>query len=198
MKKAIIFLFMAMPLLASCGGTSVARLDTGSTVDLSGRWNDADSRMAAEELIDDCLSSPWLTRARAAKGDNPTVIVGGVRNKSNEHINTGVLVQDLQRALIKSGKVDFVASGSDREAIRNERFDQAVNASEETRKEHGQEAGADFMLNGTIQTIEDREGGKSVILYQVDMQLQDMTSNKIVWSGQKKIKKQIKRSSSKW
>ena len=197
MKKAIIFLFMAMPLLASCG-TKVARLDTGSTVDLSGRWNDADSRMAAEELIDDCLSFPWLTRARAAKGDNPTVIVGAVRNKSNEHLNTGVLVQDLQRALIKSGKVDFVASGSDREAIRNERFDQAVNASAESRKEHGQEAGADFMLNGTIQTIEDREGGKSVILYQVDMQLQDMTSNKIVWSGQKKIKKQIKRSSSKW
>ena len=198
MKKTIIFLFMAMPLLASCGGTKVARLDTGSTVDLSGRWNDADSRMAAEELIDDCLSFPWLRNARAAKGDNPTVIVGAVRNKSSEHLNTGVLVQDLQRALIKSGKVDFVASGSDRDAIRNERFDQAVNASAETRKEHGQEAGADFMLNGTIQTIEDREGGKSVILYQVDMQLQDMTSNKIVWSGQKKIKKQIKRSSSKW
>lgn len=198
MKKAIIFLFMAMPLLASCGGTSVARLDTGSTVDISGRWNDADSRMTAEELIEDCLSFPWLREAVAAKGDKPTVIVGGVRNKSNEHINTGVFVQDLQKALIKSGKVRFVANGSDRDAIRSERLDQAVNASAESRKEHGQEIGADFMLNGTIQTIEDREGGKSVILYQVDMQLQDMKTNEIVWPGQKKIKKQIKRSSTKW
>ena len=197
MKKTVIFLLMAMPMIAACG-TSVSRVDTSSTIDVSGRWNDADSRMAAEELIDDCLSFPWLTRARASKGDNPTVIIGSVRNKSSEHLNTGVLVQDFQRALIKSGKVDFVANSSEREDIRNERLDQAVNASEETRKAHGQETGADFMLSGSIQTIEDREGGKSVVLYQVDMQLNDMTTNKIVWQGQKKIKKVVKRSSSKW
>ena len=198
MKKITgLLLVSLLPLLSACG-TSVARVDTNTTIDVSGKWNDADSRMAADELIEDCLSRPWLSRARASKGDNPTVIVGTVRNLSNEHLNTNVLVQDLQRALINSGRVDFVADRDERADVRDERFDQAVNASESTRKAHGQETGADFMLSGSVNTIEDREGGKSVILYQVDMKLLDMQSNKIVWTCQKKIKKSIKRSSSKW
>jgi len=197
MKKILGPLVNSLPLLSACG-TTVSRVDTNTTIDVSGRWNDADSRMAADELIADCLSRPWLTRAKADKGDNPTVIVGSVRNLSNEHLNTNVLVEDLQRALINSGRVDFVASSAERESVRDERLDQAVNASAETRKAHGQETGADFMLSGTVNTIEDAEGGKSVILYQVDMKLLDMTSNKIVWTGQKKIKKSIKRSSKKW
>ena len=197
MKKIFGLLLISLPLLSACG-TTVSRVDTNTTIDVSGRWNDADSRMAADELIADCLSRPWLTRAKADKGDNPTVIVGSVRNLSNEHLNTNVLVEDLQRALINSGRVDFVASSAERESVRDERLDQAVNASAETRKAHGQETGADFMLSGTVNTIEDAEGGKSVILYQVDMKLLDMTSNKIVWTGQKKIKKSIKRSSKKW
>lgn len=198
MKKLTgLLLVSLLPLISACG-TSVTRVDTNTTIDVSGKWNDADSRMAADELIEDCLSRPWLSRARADKGDNPTVIVGTVRNLSNEHLNTNVLVQDLQRALINSGRVDFVADRDERADVRDERFDQAVNASESTRKAHGQETGADFMLSGSVNTIEDREGGKSVILYQVDMKLLDMQSNKIVWTGQKKIKKNIKRSSSKW
>ena len=197
MKKILGLLLISMPLLSACG-TTVSRVDTNTTIDVSGKWNDADSRMAADELIADCLSRPWLTRAKADKGDNPTVIVGSVRNLSNEHLNNNVLVEDLQRALINSGRVDFVASSAERESVRDERLDQAVNASAETRKAHGQETGADFMLSGTVNTIEDAEGGKSVILYQVDMKLLDMTSNKIVWTGQKKIKKSIKRSSRKW
>lgn len=198
MKKVIGILLLSMPLLSACGGTKVARVDTSTTIDISGRWNDADSRMAADELIEDCLSRPWLTRARADKGGNPTVIVGYVRNLSNEHLNTNVLVEDLQRALINSGRVDFVASSYERDGLREERLDQAVNASEETRKAHGQETGADFMLSGSVNTIEDREGKNSVVLYQVDMKLLDMTSNRIVWTGQKKIKKTVKRSASKW
>lgn len=198
MNKLIALLIVSVPLLAACGSTQVARVDTNSTIDISGKWNDADSRMAADELIEDCLSRPWLTKAAASLGKNPTVIVGTVRNLSNEHLNTRVLVEDLQRALINSGSVDFVADKGERGDIRDERFDQAVNSSEETRKAHGQEIGADFMLSGSVNTIEDREGGKSVILYQVDMKLLNVKTNQIVWTGQKKIKKSIKHSKSTW
>jgi len=183
--------------LCACG-TSVKRVGADTTIDLSGRWNDADSRMAAEELISDCLARSWILQASVATGSRPTVIVGTVRNLSSEHLNTTVLVEDLQRALINSGRVTFVASRAERGELREERLEQAVNSSEETRKEHGREIGADFMLSGSINTIEDREGGRSVVLYQVDMKLLDLESNQIVWSGQKKIKKAVKRSRATW
>ncbi|HNW43966.1 MAG TPA: penicillin-binding protein activator LpoB [Elusimicrobiales bacterium] len=198
MKTYLLLPLLALPLLAGCGGTQVKRIDTAAVVDISGKWNDTDSRLTAEELIADCLSRPWISAASGPAGENPSVIVGTVRNDSSEHLNTGVFTEDLQRALINSGRVNFVASKAERGEVRDERLDQDTNASEETKKAHGQETGADFMLSGNISTIEDKEGGKSVILYQVNMKLLNMKTNQISWSGQKKIKKSVKRSGSSW
>ena len=55
------------------------------------------------------------------------------------------------------------------------------------------ETGADYMLQGEIQSIEDREGGRSVVFYQVDLRLVDLQSNAKVWVGQHKIKKFVER-----
>ena len=184
--------------LAGCATTEVKRMDVAEVKDLSGNWNDTDARLTAEEMISDCLSRPWLKKASADKPNGPTVIVGTVRNQSHEHINVDTFVENLQRALINSGQVQFVANEHERGAVRNERLDQDTNASEETRKAHGQETGADFMLGGAINTIEDKEGGKTVMLYQVNLKLMDMQSNRIAWNGEKKIKKFVKRSAAGW
>jgi uncharacterized protein (TIGR02722 family) len=181
--------------LSACGGTSVQRMDAGEIKDVSGRWNDTDSRLVAEEMISDCLSRPWYAAAHSALGKNPTVIVGTVKNQSQEHISTDTFVEDLQRSLINSGKVEFVASKGERGDVRDERLDQDTNASEETRKAHGQEIGADFMMSGAINQIVDQEGGKSAVLYQTNLKMLDMKTHKIVWNGQKKIRKFVKRSS---
>ena len=188
---------LLVPMLTGCA-TTVQRMDVGEVKDISGRWNDTDSRLVAEEMIKDCLSRPWLATATSYQGKNPTVIVGTVRNQSHEHIATDTFVEDLQRELINSGKVQFVASKNERGEVRDERLDQDTNAAEETRKEHGQETGADFMLSGIISTIEDSEGGKSVMLYQTNLKLLNMKSNQIAWNGSKKIKKFIQRSRTSW
>ena len=179
--------------LAACA-TQVKRMDINEVKDLSGRWNDTDSRLVAQEMIQDCLARPWLQNAASAKGKAPTVIVGTVRNQSHEHIATDTFIEDLQRELINSGKVEFVASKAERGEVRDERLDQDTNASEETRKAHGQETGADFMLSGTITSIEDQEGGETVVLYQTNLKLLNMQTHQIAWNGQKKIKKDVKRS----
>jgi len=199
MKRCFKFaVLLALPVLAGCGGTTVKRVDTAEVIDISGKWNDTDSRLTAEEMIADCLSRPWIGEASANTGSKPSVIVGTVRNEGNEHINTGAFIEDLQRSLINSGRITFVASKAERGELRDERLEQSTNASEETKKAHGAEIGADFMLSGTINTIEDKEGGKSVMLYQVNLKLLDVKTNQIVWNGQKKIKKSIKRSGSSW
>lgn len=190
--------FVAVALALSACGTSVQRMDAGEVKDVSGRWNDTDSRLVAEEMISDSLSRPWYGSARTALGKNPTVIVGSVKNQSQEHINTDTFVEDLQRSLINSGKVEFVANKGERGEVRDERLDQDTNATEETRKAHGQEIGADFMLSGALNQIVDQEGGKAVVFYQTNLKMLDMKSHKIVWNGQKKIKKFVKRSKAGW
>lgn len=177
-------------LVAGCG-TKVTRIDVDETVDLSGAWNDTDSRLVAEEMIADALSHPWTLNFAGQSGRAPVVIVGTVRNFSHEHINMNTFVADMERALVNSGRVEFVATSDERGEIREERTDQDLNASEETRNEAGQETGADFMLKGQINTIVDVEGDKQVRYYQVDLTMISLADNRKVWLGQKKIKKLV-------
>lgn len=185
---------VALPLVG-CGGKSVKRVDASEAIDLSGRWNDTDSRQVSDEMIRDVLGSPWLMKFTSSHGGKaPVVIVGDIRNRSDEHINVRTFIKDLERALINSGEVEFVAGSMEREGVRQERLDQARQASEDTAKEHGMETGADYMLIGSLNSILDREGGKAVKYYQVNLELIDLQSNRKAWVGQKEIKKLISKS----
>jgi hypothetical protein len=168
-------------------------MDPATVKDLSGAWNDTDSQMVAAEMMQDVLSRPWISEFNGDKNRRPAVIVGEVRNLSDEHINVSTFVQELQRNLINSGKVVFVASSTERKGIRGERADQDVNASESTRKAMGKEMGADFMLSGTINTIVDASGRDQLRYYQVNLTLISLENNEIVWNGEKKIKKMVSR-----
>lgn len=182
----------ALVLVAGCG-TSVERIDAAEVKDLSGAWNDTDSRMVSEEMIQDALARDWLADFTRKQGKKPAVIVGDVLNLSHEHINVNTFTADMERALINSGKVTFVASKNERGEIRDERRDQDLHAAEATRKAMGQELGADYMLKGTINTIIDTSGSSQVRYYQVDLTLINLADNVKSWVGQKKIKKLVKR-----
>jgi uncharacterized protein (TIGR02722 family) len=196
---SLILLMGVLTLFVGCASTKVERKAVDTTIDLSGRWNDADSRMVAEDMIRDCLDRPWLERFTDTHGGKrPTVIVGQVRNRSHEHINVQTFVKDLERALINSGRVQFVAAKGERGGVREERLDQAMHASEETMKGPGEEIGADFMLIGTLNTIRDEAGGKAVMFYQTNLELVNMATNLKAWIGEKKIKKLIKKRRFNW
>jgi uncharacterized protein (TIGR02722 family) len=179
-------------LLAACNPT-VTRVDSDSVTDLSGKWNDTDSRLVAQEMIQDVLSRGWLSKFNRKSGKAPTVIVGTVRNLSHEHINTRTFIADMERELINSGEVEFVASATDRKEIRQEVKEQDLHASEATRKSMGQEIGADFMMQGSINTIVDAVSGEQARFYQIDLTLIELGTNRKVWVGQKKIKKTIEK-----
>jgi hypothetical protein len=195
MKRYALGVVVTLMLAGCAGGTKVERMDPGETMDLSGRWNDTDSRLVSEEMISDCMSRPWKANHYDAKGKRPIIIVGQIRNKTTEHIAVETFIGDIERAFINSGEAEMVASAEEREQVRGERADQQQYSSEETMKQWGKEHGADYMMGGVISSIEDREGGESVVFYQVDLNLINLETNAKVWQGQKKIKKSISRPS---
>ena len=182
---------LAFAAVSACS-TTVERLDLSEAKDLSGAWNDTDSRLVSEEMIRDSLSRAWLQEWSGKS--KPAVIIGEVRNLSHEHINVNTFTLDVERALINSGKVDFVATKTERKGIREERKDQDIHAREDTRNPMGKELGADFMLTGTINTIVDPSGSTQVRFYQVNMTLISLADNRKVWIGQKEIRKLVTRS----
>ncbi|HEY3643732.1 MAG TPA: penicillin-binding protein activator LpoB [Gammaproteobacteria bacterium] len=187
-------------LFAGCSSNpSVQRISPDQVTDVSGYWNDTDANQTSQEMIGQMLSEPWLGNFEGVNGGKaPTVIVGGITNLSSEHISTSTFIDDMQRELINSGKVQFVAGKDQRSEVRDERKDQDLNAASGTRSAMGQEVGADFMMQGTINAIIDAAGDTLVKYYQVDLRLINMHNNLIVWTGQKKIKKVVQRSGSRF
>jgi uncharacterized protein (TIGR02722 family) len=193
MKKYIFISVLAVSLtLGSCGNRKVKRIDPSTQTDLSGRWNDTDSRLVAEEMIKDVLERPWRTQFVAQYDRRPVVIVGSVRNRSTEQIEASTFIKNIERAFINSGTVSVVQSGEDRKELRDERSEQQIFASEESRKRWGKEKGADFMLNGVINSLLDQYKNRRTITYQVNLELTNLETNEKVWLGEKEIKKFIR------
>ena len=193
-RRRMVLVVLALVSLAGCAQeTRITRVDSGVVTDLSGRWNDTDSRMVAESMVKEALEYPWLNGFSDSKHRQPVVVVGTIQNSSHEHINVNTFVTDLERELTNSQKVTFVAGKGDREELRTERKEQAMYAREDTQKAPGKELGADYMMKGSIATILDEAEGTKAVFYQVDLQMVDLENNAKVWYGQKKIKKVVEK-----
>lgn len=197
----LLLLLLALTATA-CSNKHVTRIEPDTVTDLSGAWNDTDSRLVANALIEQSVSGPWLERYYNNNGgQSPAVIVGEFRNRTSEHIETTVFVRDVEFAYINSGLVTVVASAAEREEVRGERDDQQEFARADTRAQLGQELGANYILQGDLTSIQDEEETtrlgvsrkEKVVFYQVDARLIDLQTNAVVWAGQHEIKKYIER-----
>ena len=194
--KYLQLLLICFLVTACAPSQQVSRVAADTQTDLSGKWNDTDARLVAEEMITDAISKPWLSRFSNEHGKPPVTIVGRVRNETMEHIDTEVFTKEIERAFVNSGMVNVVASSQEREQLREERMEQQSYASYETTKALAQELGADFMLIGNISSILDENlaGNESAIFYSVNMELVNVETNQKVWINNKKIKKLVERS----
>ena len=193
MKKItqLSMIMLAAVMLASCN-RQVTRINPDQQVDLSGRWNDTDSKLVAEEMIQDVTGRPWHNDFRIGNDRKPVVIVGYVQNKSSEHIESETFIKDIEREFINSGFVRVVSNSEFREKLREERAEQGEFASPETQAQWGKELGADFMMFGVITAVTDSYKKEKVVNYKVNLELTSIETNEKVWLGDKEIKKYIK------
>lgn len=190
MKAILALIITSVLIMTGCAGTQVERVDASKEFALTDKWNAKDSQLVAESMIEDMMTFPWVQRFTAETGKAvPTVIVQNIYNKSAEQIPVDTFINDLKRAALRSGRIDFVVGGAQRQDVRDERVEQAANASTETAKPFGEEIGADFALSGTITSIVDQLKNRRVTYYQTDLILIDMRTNRQVWAGQNKIQK---------
>ena len=191
MKYFVSFCLIAFLMLGGCS-RSVKRIDPSTQTDLSGRWNDTDSRTTATAMIEQMFGNRWAVVFEQQHRKKPVIIVGLVTNKSHEHISSETFINDLERAIINNGSIRLVEAGDKREELRRERAGQQDFASPETTKRWGLELGADFMLQGTINSIVDEYRRNRTVTYQIDLTLANIETNERVWMGNHTIKKAIR------
>jgi len=179
-------------LLTGCQTRQVTRMDPATEMDLSGRWNDTDSRKVADQMIYDLFDSDGFKNFAKAKSVKPVIIVGTIRNKTSEHIDADNFIKKFEVVIHNSGVADIVESSEFRDKVRVERLEQQEFADPTTVKQMGRESGADLMLFGEITSETDVYNNRRVVNYITTLFLTDIETNKRVWYGQNEIKKYVK------
>ncbi|MEP2771958.1 MAG: penicillin-binding protein activator LpoB [Fulvivirga sp.] len=182
---------VASLVLSACSQRTVTRVDPDQQIDLSGRWNDVDSKKVANKTVQQFLNSTRYEQYTADNGKTPAIIVGYINNKTSEHIDADNFIKKFEIEIFNSGLADLVESREFRERLREERADQQEFSSPETTAKWGKEYGADLMLFGTMTSETDTYNNKKVVNYIVTLYLTDIETNKRVWYGQEEIKKFI-------
>jgi penicillin-binding protein activator len=152
-------------LISSCQTRKVTRIDPNTQVDLSGRWNDTDSRKVADQMIYDLFDSDKFKNYSKDLGRKPVIIMGLIRNKTSEHIDADNFVKKFELVIHNSDAAEIVESDNFRDKLRVERTQQQDFADASTAKQFGKELGADLMLFGDITSEVDTYNNKRVVNY---------------------------------
>lgn len=170
--------------------------DPESVEIVDSRFNETDQRTMARVLIASMISKPWLDEFKLQTKKRPIVMVGGMENRTDEHIDLKAMTETVRYELINSGKVRFV-NAQGRQKIIDELAYQRESGmvAGSSQKQLGKQLGADFLLTGALSSHVHAHGGKKTITYKVTMQLTNLETAEYVWVQEHEVKKRFRQAS---
>ncbi len=148
-------------------------------------FGSTDLQLIAERMVASLLASPLIQ-----EGSPPAVIVGRVANRTDEHIDTRSITDKIRTALLHSGRVRFTADEVRDEVIRELTFQAGSGyVDPDTRKRVGQLVGPGYLLTGRLTSIRKKVGRKTDVYFLFTLEMVELETGLIRWSGQKQIRK---------
>jgi penicillin-binding protein activator len=182
--------------LAGCGGKDwrVTRSDPRDVADLDYRFNANDAWMTADAMTADALSRPWLDNWMVERGGRPMIVVGNIRNNTEDYLNPEIFTRPFEEELLNSGRVRVKAQRDVREELRRERLDIDFN-DPETVKAVAKEVNADLILVGVVNDTTQRTvtGRRLIKNYQIALELIDVETAEKLWINTHDIEKRARR-----
>ncbi len=188
---AALSLVLAGLMLAGC--EPEVKYDDPGSLTVSKDFSDTDIRATADELgasLGKFLAeSPIITKAEKV----PVLLPLEVKNRTSRHLNTRIIMDRIETAILKSGRVELVA-GEAREALAKEyEYMSSGMVDPATQKGPGKQTGCDYVLLGSIENVPARQGDVKVDYYYIKLSLVNVTKNTKAWQDEKEIKKRIQK-----
>lgn len=156
---------------------------------LTDKWSESDMQQAVKDLVAAATSHPAIASAKRP----PIVMVTRLQNKTDEVIDTQSITDMFQVELQNSGKVAFVDKAAREDMASEYDYEGSGMVSRETAKGKGGQIGADLILNGRLDSIVQEAGRDKTVYYKLTMNMTNLKTGIIVWTGQKQIRKLFKK-----
>jgi uncharacterized protein (TIGR02722 family) len=194
MKLKSLSLALCLIAFAACGPKAFVKGeydDVDRANNLNDQWSETDMKKSVADLVTSMVTSPVISSAKKP----PLVMVTKLQNKTDEHIDTQSIMDMVRVELMKRGRVAFVDKEA-REDISDEyNYQNSGMVSEETKKGPGGQSGADYIVNGRLDSIVQEVGNAKTVYYKLTLNLTNLKSSVIEWSDNKELRKAYKKRS---
>lgn len=158
---------------------------------LNDQWSETDMQKAVQDLVASLTSSNAINRP----GKMPVVMVTNLQNKTSEHIDTQSIMDMVRVELMQTGKVAFIDKEAREDIAKEYEYQGSGMVEEATKKKAGGQIGADFIINGRLDSIVQEVGKDKSVYYKLTLNLTNLNTSMIMWSNHKQIRKTFKKKS---
>lgn len=158
---------------------------------MNDQWSETDMQKAVADLVASAVQHPTL---KSAKG-LPIVMVTSLQNKTSEHIDTQNIMDMVRVELMNTGKVGFIDKEARQDIADEYNYQNSGMVGEETKKGPGGQTGADFIMNGRLDSIVQEVGKDKSVYYKLTLNLTNLKTGVISWSQYKQIRKTFRKKS---
>jgi penicillin-binding protein activator len=156
---------------------------------LDDRWSETDMQKVVENLVGK------LTKHRSIKNAKvpPIVMVTRLQNKTSEHIDTQSIMDMVRVELSNDGSVRFVDKAAREDVAEEYEYQNSGMVSGESKKEKGGQIGADYIINGRLDSIVKDINKQKTVYYKVTLNMTNLKTNIIEWTGYEQLRKAYKK-----
>jgi uncharacterized protein (TIGR02722 family) len=156
---------------------------------LTDKWSETDMQKAVADLVASAVAHPAISGAKRP----PVVMVTKLQNKTSEHVDTQSVTDMFTVELMKTGKVAFVDKAAREDIAEEYDYQDSGMVNRETKKGKGGQVGADFIMNGRLDSIVQEAGKDKTIYYKMTMNLTNLKTGLIQWTDHKQLRKEFKK-----
>lgn len=187
--KIMIMLFACVMgfMLCSCRVT-VKSLNPEDDVRYTAEYSYTDLKVLSVEMASRILKSDI-----AKEDPPPVIIIFGIENRTNEHIDTRALADAIRTQLIQSGRFKFINEAQRQKIEQEIAYQNQGYISPESRIQIAKQVGAKYMLTGSLVSITQDElkqvriKKKNLRYYRLTLEITDLNTNLIVWTDEQEI-----------
>lgn len=186
------FVFLSLFSVAACGPKAFIKGDYDDPNRenlLNDQWSETDMQNSVKAMVTSLLAHPSIAAAKTP----PILMVTKLQNKTSEHIDTQSIMDMVRVELMKSGKVVFVDKEARDDVADEYNYQNSGMVSQDSKKGPGAQIGADFILNGRMDSIVQEVGKEKTVYYKMTLNLTNLKTNLVTWTDQKELRKAYKK-----
>ena len=196
MLRGCMVLLMLL-LVAGCGGQTTKEIDLATDKAETSDFASADLQRITDGMMNSIAANGFFQQYAAANvGQKPVMLLAKeLINKTDEHIDTRLILEKIRTRMINEGKAQFVDDQAFDMALEQLNLQASDLYDNAKAAQLGKFVGAKYVLRGSISNIRKVEGKENINYVNVTMNIFEVETLLIKWTDEVEFKRVTKRGS---